>query len=704
MSGFAGKILRVDLTSRTLERIDTERYRRFGGGHGMGAALFWDLCPDKTIQDGRRPENVCSIMASPLCGTNVPSAGGRCEVTGAGVGPYPVGWFTRTNFGGHFSSMLKQAGWDGIVLTGRADSPVWLDVRNDHVALRDARDLWGKDTWTTQQRIRERVLSGADAFDGWWAVPEAERAALTTQPPSVLAIGPAGENQTAHGCLVHGAGNGAGQGGFGAVWGSKNLKAISVVGTGTVDVADPAALLRARFTAKEKYAADPDDPDLGTWGTLNRVPNSRPFVAPPTDERRTSACFGCVSGCKARYSVGYGNESLCQTSNWYAPFAAKVAKGDKMMVSEIVLRSADVIQQYGANSYTLQRGLEWLEYLYHRGVLGPGRRIHSELPWEELGTLEFARRFIHALATRQDIGADLADGWVQAAIRWGREDDWHQGRLPFPYWGYGEHAYDPRAELEWGYATLVTERDINDHAVNIIFWDVNIALAYGRTPRIDAATMARLVGEKMAHYLEGDPSGLDYGDANMYSESVARLVRWILHYNRFWKNSALFCDLRWPSLYDTQVDTLEGATASPDAGEQVFWNAVTGEDITFEEGLERGRAILNLNQAIWTLQGRHRDMVRFARFIYEKPYDRFEVYFPFYNWPTRDENGAWAYRSVLNRRLSEEGVERWKTHFYRLEGWDPRTGWPTRSTLESLGLAHVADELERAGRLGREEA
>ena len=143
---------------------------------------------------------------------------------------------------------------------------------------------------------------------------------------------------------------------------------------------------------------------------------------------------------------------MCQTSGWYAPFAAKVANGDKQLITEIVLKSADYLQQYGANSYSLQRGLAWLEYLYLQGMLGPNKEIHSDLPWAELGTLEFAHQFIRALVTRQDIGADLADGWVQAAFKWGREEDWHQGHLLFPYWGFAEHAYDPRAELEWGFA------------------------------------------------------------------------------------------------------------------------------------------------------------------------------------------------------------------------------------------------------------
>ena len=93
----------------------------------------------------------------------------------------------------------------------------------------------------------------------------------TTQKPAVLCIGPAGENQTCHACLIHDAGNGAGQGGFGAVWGSKNLKAISVLGTGSIRVADPKALIQARVVTKEKYVSNWDRPDFRSWTRLESL-------------------------------------------------------------------------------------------------------------------------------------------------------------------------------------------------------------------------------------------------------------------------------------------------------------------------------------------------------------------------------------------------------------------------------------------------
>ena len=709
MNGYAGKILHLDLTHRAITAIDTETYRLWGGGHGMGAALFWDFCKDKTITDGRHPANVCCIMTSPLNGTIVPSAGGRCEVVGVGVGMFPISWFTRSGFGGRFSTMLKYAGWDGIVIEGRSDKPVWVDIRNDQIAIRDATGLWGKDTWTTQKEIWETIGVRPGAKNPWDDLRDLDKEGnekkdpgRTTQKPAVLCIGPAGENQTCHGCLIHDAGNGAGQGGFGAVWGSKNLKAISVLGTGSIQVADAQALIHARVVTKEKYASNWERPDFRSWTRLGGFPKPIIQVPPPTQDRRPQSCQACINGCRTRYNVGYGNESACQETAWYGPFVRKVAKSPAEN-TEINLRAADIVQRYGFNSFVYQTGLHWLEYLHEEGVLGRGKHIHSDLPWEKIGTLEFAEKITHALSSRTDIGRELADGWVQAALKWGREKDLHTGAMQFSYWGWPEHGYDPRAELEWGYGSIMGDRDMNTHCFNQIFTTVSAAFAFAMPIRIEAGEMVRLHARKMAPYLKDRPEALDYGDANMYSEAVAQLVRWQQHYCRFWKQSALFCDLKWPDFYNTNTPDLEGATASPDAGEHVFWNAVTGDKLDFEEGIELGRRIWNLDNAIWVLQGRHRDMVHFSPYVYETKYEKGEL-FPFYMWPCRDETGAWKYTDLMGRALNKSRFEEWKTIFYKLEGWNTKTGWPKRSTLEKMDLKFVADALQTARRLGEEEA
>ena len=128
MNGYAGKILRINLTSQEVSKLDTSEYEQWGGGHGIGSALFFDLVPDKTI-DGFDPANVVTIMTSPLTGTLAVGASARTEIQGIGVQSYPE-WFTRSGFGGRFGPMLKYAGWDGIVIEGKAENPVWIDIRD----------------------------------------------------------------------------------------------------------------------------------------------------------------------------------------------------------------------------------------------------------------------------------------------------------------------------------------------------------------------------------------------------------------------------------------------------------------------------------------------------------------------------------------------------------------------------------------------
>jgi aldehyde:ferredoxin oxidoreductase len=130
-----------------------------------------------------------------------------------------------------------------------------------------------------------------------------------------------------------------------------------------------------------------------------------------------------------------------------------------------------------------------------------------------------------------------------------------------------------------------------------------------------------------------------------------------------------------------------------------FFNIVTGKRLSFLDGIEMGRKIWNLDHAIWTLQGRHRDMVHFADYVYTKPASPV-LRSKRHLLPGR-KNGKWTYFEALGRYMDKDKFEGFKTRFYELEGWDTATGYPTRTTLESLGLGYVAVELERKDRLGR---
>jgi aldehyde:ferredoxin oxidoreductase len=693
MNGYQGKILHLDLTKRSSSVIDTEKYTQWGGGHGIGSAVYWDLVKDRSLADGLDPRNVVTIMTSPLSGTMVPSASGRVEVQGVGIQQYPVNWYTRSNFGGRFGGQLKYAGWDGIAIEGKADTPVWIEIDDDKVVFRDAKGLWGKDTQDTQKAIWAMQAKGNPDNHGWTEMSTRRDGGRTTQRSAIITIGPAGENLSAFGCLIHDAGNGAGQGGFGAVFGGKNLKAISVLGSGSVDVADPAILFDARLKDKNEYAYNPgeDRPPYAFGGHGISPQAALWWNKSPEGGSGPQSCQGCINGCRARWEAGLANEASCQETACYAGFDVK-KHGQGTEATHIAV---DLMNRLGINSFEVWGCLAYFEALNEKGVIGSGKQVNTALKMEDLGETSFIKDFLSMVAYRKDIGEDLAKGTVRAAVKWGRyNEDIGDGSLPFPYWGMPEHAYDPRLEIEWGYGSILGSRDINEHCFNWLMWDALIAMGGGKEPAASAEEWARIVTDKMEPYA-GDMQMMNYGTDNMYSDSWAKTVAWHRHYGQFWKESALFCDWRYPDFINYHRPDKVGESGK---AEPVYWKAVTGQELSFADGVELGRKIWNLDNAIWTLQGRHRDDVKLARYIYEHDAKGWELgtFFPL---PV-EQDGKWEYSNVCGRRIDEVKWEEWKTRFYDLEGWDAKTGWPTRETLSKLGLDAVAEELERAGKLG----
>lgn len=719
MKGYTGKILRLNLTEKRVSTIDTKTYEPWVGGHGLGSALFWDLVEDKTIS-GFDPRNVVTITTSPLTGTLTPGASGRTEVQGIGVQSYPVEWFTRSNVGGRFGAMLKYAGWDGVVIEGKSEKPVWIDIRNSDVRFKDAGRLWGLDTWKSQEEIW-REVTGRSGFADWLEVDGARAGGRTTQRPAVLTIGPVGENLSRLGALIHDAGNAVGQGGFGGVWGSKNLKAISVIGTGSIEIADPNALMEARLWAQKKYGLDLTSPKpLAYEGGIAAgfgSPSVPVVFWQKPKKLRPQACIGCNSGCRARHEGGYGNESSCAESLFYANFDLKRNSGIIVRAIDSILtylgkeglgylilgkygeqtstayRATDLLQKYGINAFEMTVGLIYLRDLHKMGVLGPGKGIDCDLPFDKLGDLKFVEELLQMIASRQGIGDDIAEGFFRAAKRWGRlEEDTKTGLLEYPHWGVPNH-YDPRTELEWGYGSILSDRDINEHDFNILFWMPSISKWARKEPPISAEEVVKIFSERMIPF-QNDPLMLDFSNENMYSEHIAKLVAWHRHYTRFWKQSVLYCDLLYPDFLNPNRSDYRGLTGE---GEQRFLNAVTGKSYSFLDGMELGKKIWNLDNAIWTLQGRHRDIVQFADYIYSVKSEGFATMA--YYMPGR-ENGKWKYIPLQGRHIDKTEFEEWKTKFYTLEGWDPATGWPVRKNLESMGLGYVADELQKQGTLG----
>ena len=165
---------------------------------------------------------------------------------------------------------------------------------------------------------------------------------------------------------------------------------------------------------------------------------------------------------------------------------------------------------------------------------------------------------------------------------------------------------------------MLGDRDINEHDYDWIKWDASSAKSLGRKPSAPAKELVKIVTDKMVPF-QGDLDMLDFSENNIYSEHMAKLVSWHRYYTRFWKQSMLFCDTRWPDFVNIYSPDNIGSTG---IAESKYVKAVSGKDFSFLDGINLGRKIWNLDHAIWTLQGRHRDMVHFAGQVYDV-----EIYF-----------------------------------------------------------------------------
>ena len=217
--GFTGKTLRVDLSTRTASVENTlEKYGKFWGGSGMGYKVIWDEVPNTV--DAFDPENRIIFGWGPFVGSGVLCASRVCITS---LGPcHPQEAICTGHMGGHFAAEAKFAGWDGIIVQGKADKPCYIAIRDDKVEVVDAPQLWGCGLHRTTMEIMEAMGPAAQ----------------------VAAIGQAGQNLVPMSVVMCSSSHSAGEG-MGAVMGSKNCVGIGVVGTGTVKVAADKKVFRA---------------------------------------------------------------------------------------------------------------------------------------------------------------------------------------------------------------------------------------------------------------------------------------------------------------------------------------------------------------------------------------------------------------------------------------------------------------------------
>ena len=218
--GYAGKILRVDLSSGEISEESIRKYApKYIGGRAMGARLYWDeIRPDADPFSG---DNKLIFLSGPLTGTGAMGGGRSSLVTKAGKG-YPKKTYWHGTSGNQFGTEMKYAGYDVLIVQGKSENPVYLWINDGKVEIRDASEQWGM---LVEPARKEYKRLHGDAVQ-------------------VALIGPAGENLVVHAGISTEFGSGFSMGGVGAVMGAKLLKAIVIRGTGALNIADPKAMMK----------------------------------------------------------------------------------------------------------------------------------------------------------------------------------------------------------------------------------------------------------------------------------------------------------------------------------------------------------------------------------------------------------------------------------------------------------------------------
>ncbi len=582
------------------------------------------------------PDNPLIFGTGLLTGTEAPSSG-RTTVTCRSPA---TGWYLKTSGGGHWGMELKYAGFGHIVIHGEAASPVYVWINDGQVEIRDASSIWGKDTRETDRAIK------ADLGD---------------EDIQVACIGPAGEKLVKFAAVMFSVYNAAGRGGAGAVMGAKKLKAIAVKGSGYVKPAQPARFHEAVLRCRESLARDSGFRGLGQYGTAGslaavnelRALASYNFRRGNVEDvtaitgqhlseagylRRRVACGSCVIGCH-RYAVVKSGPYAGAESGGpeYESFVA-LGSGCGLFDTEAIIRANEFCNILGLDTISCGSAIQWAMECRENGLLSAKDLDGLELTW---GNGPAVVEMVRKIGYREGFGDILAEGTKGAAEKVGG-DSW---KWAVQAKGLEQSRVDTRSAKAYALAFAVNPRG-PDHLTTETFAE------FGASP--EARTlMTRLTGdEKYIDPLRPDKRG--------------QVVRW--HEDCYAITDGLgFCAFTSTALYGITPELMA-----------TVYSAATGLETSEENLMLAGRRVVTLEKCVNVREGATReDDVLPWRLMNE----------PLADWPDAEVRNS---REELDRMLDE---------YYGLHGWDLKTSWPRRATLEKLDLGRVGEELAGLGRL-----
>jgi aldehyde:ferredoxin oxidoreductase len=630
--GWCGNVLKINLTTGSTEIVplDLEKAQKFLGGRGLNSWVLYNLAATDLDEFG--PENPIIVGAGLFCGTLVPAAN---KFTVTSKSPL-TNIFSDSCAGGYFGPELKYAGYDQIIITGVSEKPVYLFIDDDHVELKSADHLWGKDAWTTQKEIRREH---GDEFQ-------------------VLSIGQAGENLVRFAGIMHGLKRAFGKFGLGAVMGSKKLKAITVRGTKGVQIAHPELLLEFAFETIRTITNHPFYKVRSVYGTTHLedvltplgVMSTRNFERTSFERykeiggirltekysKRMRSCMGCPAHCTHVYSL---EEGPYKGAFGEGPeFTVTSMVGDRCGVSDLeaILKINQLLNEYGMDAAAFGGLVGWAMDCYERGIINKTDTDGLELRW---GNAEAIIELVHKTANRQGFGNILAEGEKRAPQLIGRGSDQYM----FHCKGGIIIAEEPRALPGFGLAYLTSTRG-SDHL----------------RARYPLETIAN--GAEVAKKLFGSEDA-----ANPRTpKGKGKGVRWFENLMTVVDSFGL-CKFNYPSFMDI--------VSTPEVLAKAYY-VVTGIKLSAEEILSAGERIFNVEKAFNVRLGLARKE------------DNFSVPEKFLKEPLK-EGGFKGQVFPLDAMLDE---------YYDARGWG-KDGLQTYEKLSQLGLIEIADELRQLGKL-----
>ena len=704
--GWTGKILRVNLTDKTVSVSPTDPYKEYLGGMGIANKIMYDEVPAGT--DPLSPENKIVFAVGPLTATGVPLAG---RTTIASLSTYTTDHqVVDAHTGGMIGAAIKKAGWDAIVIEGASDEPVYLKIDDDDIEIKPADQVWGQGTRATTEALSRK--EGTDFC--------------------VATIGPAGENLLPYACIINSRNHSAGAGAA-AVMGSKKLKALVVRGSQPIYVADPQEvadlsdyMLReivgsnnnhvvpstqqewaeyfdkgSRWTAQkgltwalaEGGPIDTGEPKPGEINTVGYRCMKAFKDEGPEAERYTikmDGCHSCPIHCYSdlRVPASAANGGYEITGNTCVPnfpFTNYMIKilGDNTSVEA---GSEDALiwdQVFGSTMDDL--GL-WCNYgqiyrdIAHCYATGLLQKVlppeeYAEINWEGFKNNDpsMVPPLLAKIAANDSEIAYIGHGPIVWTERWNDPDWWNTPA-----------------------STLINVRGWPVHHAHECFGQVGLLynMVFNRDDMIHSAVNFQGCGlpfelkQQIAAEVWGDASAIDpdknYTPMNEYKANFAwwSIVTDVLH------DSLTLCNWVWPmTMSPTKARDYRGDLDL----EAKFMKAVTGEDVTTEDLYKMGAKITTLQRAN-TARGMVGANGQMGTNDFRNVHDVVT------EWPFTMDPDIEVFTEGTNK-MDKEDFQTALTMMYECFGWDPELGCPTAECLDYYDMPDVKEDLAALGLL-----